>query len=373
MDRHRANSGWSYYNVTLVITNMFKQLHLPQESENISEKQTDRNRLLLLRSPEILKMLRPHQWTKNLFCLAGLIFGGQILEPAAIAEAFLVVATFCAAASAIYIFNDIQDIERDRQHPKKRFRAIASGKISVAIAAATSTFLIVFSLVAACYLGIKVLVCLGLYSLINIAYSLRLKHLPLYDVSCIAFGFVFRLLAGIYAVGDLPTAWITLCTFFLALFLGFAKRRSELLSLLSSIMTQEFIERQKASDTEQLKPSSDILYLQLSYQRCQENQQRPVLSHYTLQFLDSLVNSTATMTVMCYALFTTLSGKNPSLVITVPIVHYAVMHYRHLVMVGAKGEEPDRLLLKDNGIKISILIWLICYFGIIYTNVQLFN
>ncbi|MBW4496353.1 MAG: decaprenyl-phosphate phosphoribosyltransferase [Oscillatoria princeps RMCB-10] len=289
-------------------------------------------------TPHVLKLLRPHQWTKNLFCLAGVIFGGRLFQPAAIIIACAVVAIFSAAASAMYIFNDIQDIERDRQHPKKRFRPLASGKVSVSAAAFIALFLALVALTGAYYFGLATLACLALYVAVNFAYSLKLKHLPLLDVSCIAVGFVLRLLAGVYALGDKPTAWIALCTSFLALFLGFAKRRCELFDLGDK-----------------------------------ENSQRPVLSHYTVPYLDSLVNSTATMTVMCYALFTATSGKNPSLVVTVPVVHYAIMHYKHLVMVRAGAEEPDRIVLQDSRIKLSIVIWLISYLVIFYGNLHFFR
>lgn len=341
MDRNRTDFSWTYYYVTLMIKHF-------------------------------VKLLRPHQWTKNLFCLAGLLFSGKFLEPAAIAEAFLAVVMFSLMASSVYIFNDIQDLDRDREHPKKRYRPIASGKISVPVANALALFLIVVSLLIGYSLGMAVFTCLVLYAGLNLSYSLKLKHLALFDVNCIALGFVLRLLAGVYAIEVVPTGWITLCTFFLSLFLGFAKRRSELLGVLSNKMTQDFLERQEPAAIANQKPVSELFFLQLFYQRGQANPQRPVLSQYTLPFLDSLLNSTATMTVMCYALFTAISGKNPSLIITVPIVHYAIMHYKHLVMVREGGEEPDRILIKDLRLKLSILIWLLSYFLITYTNISLF-
>ena len=221
---------------------------------------------------------------------------------------------------------------------------------------------------AAYSLGLATLSCVLLYAINNIAYSLKLKNLPLFDVNCIAFGFVLRLLAGIYALGDMPTAWIVLCTFFLTLFLGFGKRRSELLSLLKCQMNPEF-SLESYSEHSNFNQS----YLQLFYQRGKTNQQRPVLSQYTLPYLDSLLNSTATMTIMCYALFTITSGKNPSLVVTVPIVYYAVMHYKWLVTVLAGGEEPSRILLQDYPLKFSLLIWLVSYLLIIYFDIHLFN
>lgn len=318
---------------------------------------------------DIIKLLRPHQWTKNLFCLAGVIFGGRLLQPDAIADGILTVILFSMIASAVYIFNDIQDADRDRQHPKKRSRPLASGRVKLTTATAIAVFLVTVSLVGSYHLGIAVFSCLLLYGINNIAYSLKLKNIPLFDVSCIAFGFVLRLLAGIYAVGDTPTAWITLCTFFLTLFQGFAKRRSELLSLLHK---QNPIESLEELSSESLHPTGKHSYLKLFYQRGQTNQQRPVLSHYTLPYLDSLLNSTATMTIMCYSLFTISSGKNPSLVITVPIVYYAVMHYKRIVTVLAAGEEPDRILIEDTSIKISLLLWLVSYLAIVYFDLQIF-
>ena len=321
---------------------------------------------------EIVKLLRPHHWTKNLFCLAGVIFGDRLLEPRSIALSLLTVVLFSAMASAVYIFNDIQDVERDRRHPKKRFRPIASGKISVKTAIFIGLFLATFSLAGGYHLGWATFACVLLYATNNIFYSLHLKNQPLFDVSCIAFGFVLRLLAGIYALGDVPTAWITLCTFFLTLFLGFAKRRAELLALLNGPINSELTPDFQPEVEPHQTPLINRHYLKLFYQRGQANKQRPVLEQYTLPFLDSLLNSTATMTIMCYALFTIASDKNPTLVITVPIVYYAVMHYKWMVTVLAIGEEPDRIVLHDRMIKLSLIVWLVAYLAIVYLNIHLF-
>ena len=183
------------------------------------------------------------------------------------------------------------------------------------------------------------LVCMLLYMANNLAYSLMLKHMALMDVISIAIGFVLRLLAGVYAVNELPTSWITLCTFFLTVFLGFCKRRAELGGLVPA----------------------------------EENEQRPVLSQYTLQFLDYLVNSSAVMTVMCYALFTTTANKNPSLIITVPVVFFAVLHYKRVVMILHDGEEPERLVLRDIRLQLSIVIWFALYIAISLGNWHLFR
>jgi 4-hydroxybenzoate polyprenyltransferase len=286
-----------------------------------------------------LRLLRPRQMTKNVFCLAGLIFSGRFLEPGAFPGACLAFASFCLISSAVYILNDCIDRERDRVHPRKRNRPIASGTVGLPEAVVLASVLTAGA-IALAYLASKgTQVCLLLYMANNLAYSLVLKHKAIVDVISIATGFVLRLLAGVYAVDDLPTSWITLCTFFLTVFLAVCKRRAELGGIVPA----------------------------------DENTQRPVLSKYTLQFLDYLVNSSAVMTVMCYALFTTTAQKNPSLVITVPIVFFAVMHYKRIVMLLHDGEEPERVVLRDIRLQLSIVIWFALYLLIALGNWHLFR
>lgn len=277
--------------------------------------------------------------TKNVFCFAGLIFSGRFREPGAIPGACLAFAAFCLVSSAVYILNDCIDRNRDRAHPRKRNRPIASGAVGVPSAIFLASLLTVGAVLLANLASKGTLVCLLLYMVNNLAYSLILKHMAIVDVISIAIGFVLRLLAGVYAVDDLPTSWITLCTFFLTVFLGFCKRRAELGGIVPA----------------------------------EENEQRPVLSQYTLQFLDYLVNSSAVMTVMCYALFTTTANKNPSLVITVPIVFFAVLHYKRIVMILHDGEEPERLVMRDIRLQLSILIWFVLYLAITLGNLRLFQ
>ena len=188
-------------------------------------------------------------------------------------------------------------------------------------------------------------VCLVLYLVNNVMYSVWLKHQPLLDVLCIALGFCLRLCSGVYALGDLPTSWILLCTFFLAVFLGFAKRRVEL----AGIETNSLSRGDRG-----------------------ENPQRPVLTKYSVQLIDSLLNSAAAMAVMSYALFTTTSGKSTSLVVTVPFVFYAVMHYKRMVILLNSGEEPDRVLLRDKPLQCIIVLWLTSYLALTYGNLHWF-
>jgi 4-hydroxybenzoate polyprenyltransferase len=289
-----------------------------------------------------LHLLRPRQMIKNLFCLGGVLFSGRFEQPKYIMAAFGAVAAFCLGSSAVYIFNDLLDRGRDRLHPKKRRRPLASGAVGVAEAVSIALLLTLaaFAFAIAARLPMGVAICLACYLVMNLAYSHSLKHFALVDVICIALGFVLRLLAGIYAIEDLPTSWITLCTFFLCLFLGFCKRRSELAGLDAAISEQA---------------------------------QRPVLAKYTVQFLDYLVNSSAVMAIMCYALFTTTASKNPTLVVTVPLVFFAVMHYKRLVMMWEFGEPPELVVVRDVRLLASALLWLVCYFAITLGNIHLFR
>jgi 4-hydroxybenzoate polyprenyltransferase len=289
----------------------------------------------------IVRLLRPHQWTKNLLCLAGVVFSGEFLhltDPptlnwTASLAALMTFGLFCAASSSIYAFNDVMDRERDRRHATKRFRPVASGAVSPPVATVISIALAAGAIAGGFFLGAAVLLGLALYMANNLAYTLKFKHVALLDVLSIAIGFVLRLLAGCWAVGVTPTSWITLCTFFLAMFLGAAKRRGELAT---------------AGDDDSLR--------------------RPVLAKYSIQYLDSLVNNCAAMAIMCYSLFTIF--KNPGLVVTVPIVFYGIMHYKRLVMVGSGGEEPDRVLLRDGRIQLAIVLWLAAFSTVMYLEIR---
>lgn len=293
--------------------------------------------------PPLLKLLRPHQWTKNVFCFAGVVFGGRLAETDAHLKALGVFACFCAVSSATYIFNDIRDRELDKVHPKKQRRPIASGEVAVLTASVICVLLLAGGLTGAWFLGREssdsVLICLLTYLSVNFAYCVDLKHRAIVDVNCIASGFVLRVLSGIYLLGDMPTVWIVLCTFTLALLLALAKRRGELVA----------IEQGTGED------------------------QRPVLWSYTLPFVDTLINSAATVSVVAYSLFTVLGGKNPALCLTIPIVYYGIMRYKFLAMVKLRTEEPEKVMLKDKGMLFSLFTWVIAYLTIERSGLNLFR
>ena len=252
-------------------------------------------------------------------------------------QAVVVVLLFCAASSSVYILNDIIDRERDRYHPTKRTRPLVQGTVSLHVATFVGTVLFLISILGGLLLPLNAWYCLLLYLAINIAYTFFLKSVVLIDAMCIALGFIMRLLSGVYAVYELPTTWILLCSLFLTLFLGFNKRRAELLVL----------------------------------DPAKQNLQRPSLTKYSGAFLDSLTSSTGTMAVICYALFSTSSGRNPTLIVTVPFVYYAIARYDLLVRRYGNGEEPERVLLADRNIQLTCLLWLLSYLAIVYGEFDL--
>jgi 4-hydroxybenzoate polyprenyltransferase len=282
--------------------------------------------------------MRPRQWIKNTACLAGLIFSRQLFRRPAQVSALIATGMFCAASSAVYLLNDLCDRKSDRENPKKAQRPIASGALPVGVALAGCLAAWFVSGLAACLLGPACAAVLVLYIAMNFVYSVRLKHAVLADVMVIALGFVLRVLAGVYAVGVGPTAWVVLCVFFLALLLGLAKRRAELAAL-----------KERAA------------------------YHRPVLAQYSLPYLDALLAMMAAMTVVCYAIYTVESPhRNITLIVTIPPVVYGIARYLLLVMVRG-GEAPEELLTRDKGLIAAVLVWVALCVVILYGDLRLFD
>lgn len=266
--------------------------------------------------------LRPHQWTKNLLVFAGIIFAAKIGDAGRWVEALACFAAYCAASSASYLVNDVRDREADRMHPVKRYRPIANGELSVRNAYRLAVGLGVGAVALAVPLGAASLGLLALFVALQLAYSLSLKRLVLIDVFSIAGLFVLRAAAGAVAV-DVPISpWLLLCTGLLALFLGFGKRRGELV---------------------------------LVEQR--ETPGRSVLDGYSLAVIDQFVTIIAAATIVAYALYTFTARDSHTLMITIPYVVYGI--FRYVLLLGRQevGEEPDRVLLTDLPIQATIIAW----------------
>jgi 4-hydroxybenzoate polyprenyltransferase len=279
---------------------------------------------------------RPRQWVKNLACFAGLIFSGHLFDADAIGAASWAFLGFCLASSSVYLVNDVCDRRSDAANPKKRSRPIASGIVPVSWAIAGAVALAMVAVGSSLALSPGCRAVLAAYLLMGYAYSIRLKHTVLVDVLIIALGFVLRIIYGVFAVGVAPTPWILLCMFFLALFLGFAKRRSELNQFNGNDSTR-----------------------------------RPVLVKYRTVLLDLLLAMTATMAILSYALYTLIGRPgNETLVVTVPLVVYGVCRYLLLVVVFDIGDAPDESLLADRMLLVSVGLWVVLCVAILYFHLN---
>ena len=269
----------------------------------------------------LIKLLRPHQWLKNGFVFAGLIFSQNWSDTFMVERVLLAFAAFCCAASAVYVLNDWLDRQLDAQHPTKRLRPFASGAVS----ASTGLGLAGLLLVAGFWFsyGNRILLALlAVYLLLNLAYSLRLKTVPVVDVFIIASGFMLRLLAGTVAVGIAPSHWLLLTGMFVALFLGFAKRKAETFHAAGS--------------------------------------QRAVLAHYPPALLDTFIAMTMTAMLLSYSLFA-ISPESQfrhgeRLIYTVPLVIFGMLRYTYQVHRG-RGEDVARDLLRDPWIVVTGICW----------------
>lgn len=289
-----------------------------------------------------LEALRPRQWTKNLLLFAGVIFAQRLGDSACVARAALGAVVFCFCSGAIYVFNDIADRELDRRHPDKRRRPVASGRLAVADAARGGLALVALCLVAAALLGRAFLAAVAVFFLWNWLYTRWLKRIPVLDVTGIGLSFVIRAGAGVavlhpVAPGVGISVWLLLCTFFLSLFLGFCKRRDELLKI-----------RQLDGVT------------------------RPVLRGYTEPMLNALIGVSFGLTSMMYALYTVWPSTvahfgTRNLIYTLPFVLAGMGRYLFLVYKEERGGRPHEILLNDALLQVVVIAWVAAAIRIIGT------
>jgi 4-hydroxybenzoate polyprenyltransferase len=273
------------------------------------------------RARALVVSLRPRQWLKNTFVFAGIVFAAEVGDPVRWGEAVAVFVVFCAASSAAYLLNDVRDAPNDRQHALKRTRPIARGELGLTAALWASALLALASLAGAAALGADVLGLVVLFLALQASYSLALKHVVLLDVLVIAGLFVIRAAAGAAAVDVRISDWLLLCTALLALFLGFAKRRGELVLV-----------------------------------GAERTPGRPVLEGYSLELVDQLLTVVAAATVIAYGLYAIDSdaGAMPA---TIPFVLFGVFRYLLLVHNHDLGEEPERVLLADRQLIATVALW----------------
>jgi 4-hydroxybenzoate polyprenyltransferase len=277
----------------------------------------------------LIRLMRPLQWVKNGFVFVGLLFGHAWTEATLVTSVVLAFSAFCLISSAIYTFNDIMDREQDRLHPAKCSRPLACGIIQVNEAGILALLLGAAAIIMSNASSPIVLYILLGYALMNVAYSISLKHVVILDVFIIAAGFMLRILAGTLGVGIQPSQWLLLCGLMVTLFLGFAKRRAEIIAL-----------------------SDD----RVSHRR--------VLEHYSPLLLDKMIGITATGMIMSYSLYTMSADTirihgTANLVYTVPFVMYGVFRYIYLLHHHSMGGDPSNDLLHDAHLIIVIFVWLI--------------
>lgn len=297
----------------------------------------------------LLRAMRPHQWSKNVFVLAALVFAaadtsGQLVIGAdEVKRVCLAFIAFSLMASAVYLFNDVLDVEADRQHPKKKKRPIASGEVRVWVATLVAAICFVGAVLLGFTLGTwpaNVAMILLIYATVNLAYSLWLKHIVLLDAFCISSGFVLRVIAGGYAAEAEISHWMLLCTLFLSLFLALNKRRAEI-ALLGD----------------------------------DGGKHRAILKDYTLGFLDQMTSVLAACTIVCYTMYTVdpdtaaKFGESNKLVWTVPFVAFGVGRYMYLVEGQKGGGNPTRIFLGGDPVfLVNTLGWGVTVLVILYRS-----
>ena len=283
----------------------------------------------------IIKTFRIKQWIKNVFLFAAIVFDGQLFNIDAFSRTLAGFLIFCFLSSSVYTLNDVFDKEADKQHPVKSKRPIASGKIPLHTAIFITLLMSSLAFIAAYFLSLSFLILCSVYLLINILYSKWLKHIPILDVMIIATGFVLRVAAGVSLIKvDRFSPWLYVVTTLLSLFIGFGKRRADLVLLSKNA-----------------------------------NQHRAVFEGYSIPFLDQLITIVSSTTVVSYSLYTFSAPnlpENHSMMLTIPFVLYGIFRYLYLIQIKQSGGAPEELVLKDKPLQLSVFFYGISVLMVFY-------
>ncbi|MGE5377091.1 MAG: decaprenyl-phosphate phosphoribosyltransferase [Bacteroidota bacterium] len=283
----------------------------------------------------LIKTMRPRQWTKNGFIFFALIFDKQLFLPGPFLRTLAGFFLFCLISSSVYLFNDISDVEADRNHPEKKFRPIASGQLPIGVAWTAALLLIVISLPLAYLLSPAFMLILVTYLVMNLLYSRWLKHMPILDVMIIAFGFVLRVAAGVTLITvERFSPWLYVITLLFSLYIGLGKRRAEI-----SLLSQG------------------------------AGAHRKVLDGYTLPLLDQYITIVSGTTIIAYSLYTFSAPnlpENHTMMLTIPFVIYGIFRYLQLIQTGHAAGSPDEVALKDRPLQITMLLWALAIIAIFY-------
>lgn len=284
----------------------------------------------------LIKEMRPKQWTKNGFIFAALVFDRQLFIWGSLKRTLIAFVLFCLLSSSVYIINDILDVEADRNHPVKKNRPIAAGKLPIPLALTTAIVMVVVAIGGSYLLAWHLALIAAVYLLMNLAYSRWLKHIPLIDVLIIAAGFVLRVAAGVSVIQvQRFSPWLYVVMTLLALYIGFGKRRAE--------MTVLGIENQGSH--------------------------RKVLDGYSIALIDQLITIVSSTTIIAYSLYTFSAPnlpENHAMMLTIPFVLYGIFRYLYLIEIKHAGGEPEEILLKDRPLQITVVLWVIAVLVIFY-------
>ena len=284
---------------------------------------------------DIISILRPHQYLKNTFVFVGVLFS-PVFDPLTLLEILYSFVGFCLLSSSVYVLNDLLDIEQDKNHPRKKNRAIPSGRISLSLTKIICVSLLISALLIFLSIGIYSFIIGSIYFIINILYCLKLKHVVILDVFCIATGFMLRILMGTIPFDIEPSSWLLLCGFSLTLFLGFAKRRSEI--------------------------------VQNNLNSVDVSSSRSVLSFYQVDLVNKFLAVTTSCCIVFYGLYTVAGSDSKFLVATVPLVIYGFFRYLFLVNTDGFGEDTSKDVFKDKHLLLIAFAWVNLVFGIIWLS-----
>ncbi|MBK7452137.1 MAG: decaprenyl-phosphate phosphoribosyltransferase [Anaerolineales bacterium] len=283
----------------------------------------------------LFKTMRPRQWTKNVFIFAALVFDKQLLVVDSFLRTLAGFALFCLISSSVYIFNDLSDVEADRQHPEKKNRPIASGKLPVGVRLAAGIMIVIATVALAYWLAPAFCAVIVAYFVLNLAYTKWLKHIPILDVLIISAGFVLRVGAGVTLIHvERFSPWLYIVMSLLSLFLGFGKRRAELALLAHGAGSH-----------------------------------RKVLDGYTLPLLDQYIMIVSGTTIVAYSLYTFSAPnvpENHSMMLTIPFVVYTIFRYLYLIEVKHAGGAPEEVLLSDRPFQLAMFFWAVTVLAIFY-------
>ena len=283
----------------------------------------------------LIKTMRPRQWPKNIFIFAALVFDKQLLHLDPLLRTLAGFVLFCLISSSVYIFNDLVDIEADREHPEKKKRPIPSGELPLSAAWIAGSLLTIITLTLSLVMDWEFAAVLLAYFLINLAYSRWLKHIPIIDVLVLALCFVLRVEGGVTLI-DVQrfSPWIYIVMTLLALYLGFGKRRAEMALLAQGAGSH-----------------------------------RKVFEGYTIPLLDQYILIVSGTTIVAYSLYTFTAPNVPanhSMMLTIPFVLYAIFRYLYLVQIKHAGGAPEEILLSDRPLQIAILFWALAVLAVFY-------